>query len=239
MVADSLKCVKSVGKNMKCNYCKGDCMKYGLYRNGDQRHRCKSCQRSQKESYIYLGCEKGINEDIENLSNESCGIRSISRILGVSPGKVIQVIKQLWQEKNRRRRIILFGRKYELDEMRTYIGSKKKKYWIVYAIDRVTKEVIDFKVGKRNNRTLKRVVDTLLLSGAKKIYTDGLRNYKTLIPERIHKVGKYKINKIERNNLNVRTHLKRLSRKTICFSKSVSMLEATLGLYFWKRGNIC
>jgi insertion element IS1 protein InsB len=129
----------------------------------------------------------------------------------------------------------LRGREYELDEMRTFIGSKKKKYWIVYAIDRATKVVVDFKVGKRNNITLKIVVDTLLLSKAKKIYTDGLKNYKTLIPEAIHKVGKYKINKTERNNLSVRTHLKRLSRKTICFSKSISMLEATLGVYFWKN----
>ena len=219
---------------MKCNYCKGECIKFGLYRNGDQRFRCKQCFRNQKESYIYLGCEKGIEKDIEVLSNESCGIRSISRILAISPGKVLLVIKQLWKEKKLQKRIILFGRRYELDEMRTFIGNKQKKYWIVYAIDRATKEVVDFKVGRRNNRTLKRVIDTLLLSKAKKIYTDGLKNYKRLIPGAIHKVGKNKTNKIERNNLSVRTHLKRLSRKTICFSKSISMLEATLGLYFWK-----
>jgi len=220
---------------MKCNYCQEECVKYGLYRNGDQRHRCKSCLRSQKEEYIYLGCEKGISKDIEKLSNESCGIRSISRILEVSPGKVLQVIMQLWQEQKKRRRIILCGRIYELDEMRTYIGSKKKKYWVVYAIDRATKEVVDFKVGRRNNKTLKRVIDTLLLSKAKKIYTDGLKNYKRLIPGAIHKIGKYKINHIERNNLSVRTHLKRLSRKTICFSKSIAMLEATLGIYFSRK----
>ena len=122
-----------------------------------------------------------------------------------------------------------------MDEMKTYIGNKKKKYWIACAIDRSTGEVVDFRIGKRTNKTLKKVVDTLLLSKAKKIYTDGLNNYKTLMPETIHKIGKYKINHIERNNLSVRTHLKLLSRRTICFSKSISMLEATLDLYFWKN----
>ncbi|HVD97384.1 MAG TPA: IS1 family transposase [Cytophagaceae bacterium] len=222
---------------MKCKSCEGACIKFGMYRNGDQRFRCKSCHRCQKEVYVYLGCEQGIEKDIEKLTNESCSIRSISRILKVSTTKVIKTIRELWKSYKREKRVILFGREYELDEMRTFVGNKQKKYWIVYAIDRATKEVVDFKVGKRNNRTLKRVVDTLLLAKAKKIYTDGLKSYKTLIPESIHKVGKYKINKIERNNLSVRTHLKRLSRKTICFSKSVSMLEATLGLYFMKPGS--
>ena len=223
---------------MECNYCKGKCIKFGLYLNRDQRYRCKLCLRSQKVAYIYVGCEPEIKYEIEAMINESCGIRSISRILKISPGKVIKTIKALWEEQKKKKRIILRGRIYELDEMKTFVGNKNKKYWIVYAIDRVTKEVIDFKVGKRTNKTLKKVVGTLLLAEARKIYTDGLRNYKTLIPESIHKVGKYKINHIERKNLSVRTHLKRLSRKTICFSKSIEMLEASLGLYFWKN-NVC
>nr|WP_262709366.1 IS1 family transposase [Tamlana fucoidanivorans] len=49
----------------------------------------------------------------------------------------------------------------------------------------------------------------------------------------IHKFTHYKTNRIERNNLNLRTHLKRLSRKTICYTKSLKYLEATLKLYFW------
>ena len=118
--------------------------------------------------------------------------------------------------------------------MKTYIGNKNKRYWIVYAIDRVTREVIDFKVGRRTKRTLKRIVDTLLLAGAKKIYTDKLKLYEYLIPQEVHERSQYKINRIERKNLSVRTHLKRLSRRTICFSKSITMLEASLGLYFWK-----
>ena len=152
---------------------------------------------------------------MELLNNNSCGIRSISRILKISTGKVIRSIKKSWQDKKKLRRAILLGREYELDEMKTYIGNKKKEYWIVYAIDRVTREVIDFKVGKRTNKTLKKVIDTMLLAGAKKIYTDNLKNYRYLIPEEIHKRGKYKINYIERKNLSVRTHCEKIVKKDV------------------------
>lgn len=215
-----------------CKYCSCKCIKFGIYKNKSQRYYCKECGKCQKEHYVYKGCIREVKWDIVKLSNESCGIRSISRILDISPGKVLYTIRQQWIEKQRVKRKIVLGREYELDEMRTYVGNKKRKYWIVYALDKSTKEVVDFKVGKRNNKTLKRVVDTLLLSKAKMIYTDKLRNYKYLIPESIHTASKHKINHIERKNLSVRTSLKRLSRKTICFSKSVGMLEATLGLYF-------
>jgi insertion element IS1 protein InsB len=36
---------------------------------------------------------------------------------------------------------------------------------------------------------------------------------------------------IERNKLNFRTHLKRLQRETICFSKAEDMHEAVTKLY--------
>nr|WP_299117406.1 IS1 family transposase [uncultured Winogradskyella sp.] len=66
-----------------------------------------------------------------------------------------------------------------------------------------------------------------------RIYTDGLNIYPGMIPEVIHKQFQYCTNIIERHNLTLRTHIKRLSRKTICFSKSKIYLEAHLKIYFW------
>ncbi len=77
------------------------------------------------------------------------------------------------------------------------------------------------------------IVNTLLLSKVKQIKTDKLNIYQTLIPKSIHQSGAYAINHIERKNLNLRTHIKRLSRRTICYSKSIVMLEACLKIYFW------
>jgi len=63
--------------------------------------------------------------------------------------------------------------------------------------------------------------------------TDKLHTYKNLIPKNLHNTKKRNTTSIERNNLTLRTHLKRLSRKTICYSKNFEMIEAALKLYLW------
>jgi len=51
-----------------------------------------------------------------------------------------------------------------------------------------------------------------------------------LEPEQ-HTVGKAHTPKIERKHLTLRTRIKRLARKTICFSKSVLMHDMVIGLF--------
>jgi len=45
-----------------------------------------------------------------------------------------------------------------------------------------------------------------------------------------HEVGKANTQKIECKNLNLRAWIKRLTRKTICFSISEEMYDITIGL---------
>ena len=95
------------------------------------------------------------------------------------------------------------------------------------------KEVVDFAVGCRTTKTLRLVTDTLILSNARMVYTDKLRQYASLLPIAIHLTTQYGTNHIERKNLSLRTHLKRLGRRTICFSRSFRLLQACLAIYFW------
>lgn len=78
-----------------------------------------------------------------------------------------------------------------------------------------------------------KIISRLLMADAKRIVTDKLNIYKVLIPKIIHSTKNRGINHIERQNLNLRTHLKRLNRRTICYSKSIVMLEAVLKIYWW------
>jgi insertion element IS1 protein InsB len=48
-------------------------------------------------------------------------------------------------------------------------------------------------------------------------------------------VGKDQTWKIERKNLNFRTHIKRLSRRTICFSKNKQIHDNVIGMYINKH----
>ena len=65
-------------------------------------------------------------------------------------------------------------------------------------------------------------------------------SYSKYIPPEKHKTGKDNTWKIERKNLNFRTHLKRLGRKTVCFSKNETVHDNVIGMYieryYYKTG---
>lgn len=114
-----------------------------------------------------------------------------------------------------------------------FLSHKGKVIWIVYALDRINKNVISFAVGSRTKKTLNQVINTVVLSNPKRIYTDGLIHYKFLIHNTIHEVTRFGTNRIERKNLSLRTQLKHLNRRSICFFKSLIVLSAVLRIYFW------
>ncbi len=59
--------------------------------------------------------------------------------------------------------------------------------------------------------------------------TDGWPNYQQQLSQLKHLVGKILTQRIERHHLTLRTHIKRLARRTICFSKSIELHEKVIG----------
>lgn len=216
---------------MSCRYCARHCCKKGRQKNGKQKYRCVSCKKYQQDEYTSAAYLPHFNKILVRHITNGCGIRSIAEILKISPTTVINRIKKIAGGITKPE--TAFGKEYELDEMKTFVGNKKNKYWIAYALRKDNKTVPDFRVGKHTKKTLHGVVETLLLSKAKKIYTDGLGLYRYLIPRKQHSEKQYMTNHIERKNLTIRTHLKRLSRRTICYSRNAAMLTACLKIYFW------
>lgn len=217
-----------------CCRCVGEirCMiKYGKTKSGNQRYICKRCKKTRVENYVYQAYKPGIDQNIIQFTKEGLGIRSTSRILKISTTTLLKRIVLI--AKNICQPIISKGKNYEVDEICTYVRHKQNSIWLVYALEKDSKKVVGFNVGKRTNKTLSRVLDTLKLSEAKKIFTDKLKNYKYLIDSKLHSVKRFGTNHIERQNLTLRTHLKRLNRRTICFSKSLIVLISVLKIYFW------
>jgi insertion element IS1 protein InsB len=217
---------------MNCRICKGKCQKAGRQKNGAQKLYCGRCGKYSQVTYRYTACCQDTSIIIRGLVCEGVGIRSIGRILQIGINTVVRRIVKMTDS------IVApkseLNAAWEVDELWTYIGRKDNEYWIAYALNRQTRQVVDFIIGKRTKATLKELIDRLLLSNPKIIRTDRLTVYQRIIPKELHRSGSYCINRIERKNLSIRTHLKRLSRRTICFSRSIVMLESCLKLYFWK-----
>ncbi len=67
--------------------------------------------------------------------------------------------------------------------------------------------------------------------GITRYYTDKGGAYRRHLPPAQHTVGKLSMQKIERKHLTLRTQLKRLAWKTLCFSRSCVMHDLVIGLY--------
>lgn len=222
-------CYFGVGRCGNCGL--NEVIKYGFSKNGHQRFQCRGCKKTFMAVYSRRFINNTVNEEIKILLKEGCGIRSIGRILKISAVTVIRKIRII--ASYIKDPAINMGQSFEVDELYTFVVNKCNPVWVIYAINKLDKQVVSFNVGKRSNNDISLVINRLTASLPKRIYTDKLINYRSLVPLSIHSVKHRGTNHIERKNLTLRTHLKRLSRRTICFSKSVSMLSACLKIYFW------
>jgi len=90
--------------------------------------------------------------------------------------------------------------------------------------------VLAYVLGKRKDTVFQELKKLLAPFNISHYYTDDWGSYtRHLAPEK-HEIGKANTQKIERKNLNFRTWIKRLARKTICFSKLEKMHDIVIGL---------
>jgi insertion element IS1 protein InsB len=67
--------------------------------------------------------------------------------------------------------------------------------------------------------------------GITRFFTDHWGAYARHLALEVHIPGKRKTQQIEPKHLTLRTQVKRLARKTICFSKSPEMHDIVIGLF--------
>ena len=99
------------------------------------------------------------------------------------------------------------------------------------------KQIIGYVRGRRSDESCQRLLAQLAQCQVTRFYTDWWESYQKLIPEHRHWAGKQGTQRSERNNLTIRTCLKRWHRRTICFSKSDEMDDA-VGKLFLHQQNL-
>ena len=119
----------------------------------------------------------------------------------------------------------------EGDERWSFVGSKAQQRWLWHASDPLTGAVLAYAFGSRADAVFVELKKWLKPFGRVHFYTDGAGVYARHLPASAHTVGKSNTQQIERKHLTLRTRIKRLARKTICFSKSVFMHDTVIGLF--------
>lgn len=124
----------------------------------------------------------------------------------------------------------------EWDEFWSYVGNKKQQRWTWYIVERKTGVIVAWENGKRADKVLKTLLKSVEKIPIKYAFSDDWKAYEKLFPKHYsHFVGKDNTWKIERKNLNFRTHIKRLQRRTICFSKNELIHDNVIGTYIEKH----
>ena len=119
----------------------------------------------------------------------------------------------------------------ELDEMWSFVAKKANQRWLWHAIERKSGKVLAYVLGTRKDDVFIQLKDLLEPFGITRFYTDNWGAYSRHLAQSLHKIGKQNTQKIENKHLNLRTRIKRLARKTICFSKTVLMHDIVIGLF--------
>jgi insertion element IS1 protein InsB len=91
--------------------------------------------------------------------------------------------------------------------------------------------VLAYVCGAREDQVFLELKALLAPFGITRFYTDGWGAYRRHLDPTMHTVGKRHTQKIERKHTTLRARIKRLVRKTICFSRSVLMHDLVIGLF--------
>jgi transposase-like protein/IS1 family transposase len=191
-------------KTMSCPECEVRCQRFGTHRNGLRRFRCPQCKKTYTEAHrltlgeMYVSEEKAIMA--LKLLVEGNSIRSTMRITGMD-GNTITKILVLAGERCEK----LMGRlivnvpvtDVQADEIWGYVQKKEahkapfeaddKNIGDAYcfvAIDRNTKLVLNFALGRRDQKTTDAFIEGLRAATAPQhfqITTDGFAPYVSAI----------------------------------------------------------
>lgn len=127
--------------------------------------------------------------------------------------------------------VIRLADEAEVDEMWSFVQRKKAPRWLWHAIDHRSGKVLAYVFGRRKDEVFLKLQALLEPFGITRYYTDYWGAYTRHLDADMHQPGKRNTQKIERKHLTLRTRIKRLARKTICFSKSIQMHDIVIGLF--------
>lgn len=135
------------------------------------------------------------------------------------------------REGSRHAVVVRTVREAELDEMWSFVGRKQRPRWLWAALDHQTGRIVAYTFGRGADRVWLKLKALLAPFGIRRFYTDGWGAYRRHLAPQRYVVSKRRTQQLERKHLTLRTWIKRLVRKTICFSKSIAMHEIVIGLF--------
>ncbi|WP_442862831.1 IS1 family transposase [Candidatus Entotheonella palauensis] len=241
---------------LHCPHCQGtDIVRHGKSPEGKQRYRCRECREGRGRTFLlaysYAGQSPEIKDQIVEMAMNAGGIRDTARVLKISTQTVMTELKKESELEQVNHAVLRLlnpeqvevaicradeleqrrGLSSELDEMWSFVRAKSNPRWLWHAIDHRSGQILAYVFGRRQDAVFLELKKLLELFGITRYYTDGWGAYERHLDPEQHRVGKDRTQKIESKHIKLRTRIKRLVRRTICFSKTERMHDLVIGLF--------
>ncbi|CDN12574.1 Mobile element protein [Richelia intracellularis] len=104
------------------------------------------------------------------------------------------------------------------------------------AVDHFRQGILAWVLGDHSAKTFQPLWDIVYLWKCYFYVTDGWKVYASFVEPGDHIISKTYMTRVEGKNTRLRHYLSRLHRKTLCYSKSVDMLQHSIRLllYYFK-----
>lgn len=158
------------------------------------------------------------------------GFRAIERVTGFHHTTVISWVKQVGENLPDAYSPDSIPEVGELDELETFVGSKKTKIWLWTAVDHFRQGILGWVLGDHSAKTFEPLWALVSTWQCYFYITDGWSVYPGFIPEGDQIISKTYMTRVEGENTRLRHDLARLHRKTLCYSKTEEMLRHSIRL---------
>lgn len=185
---------------MTCHSCQIQCKRFGKHRNGLQRYRCVQCRKTFTEEHkrpldeMRLPLDKA--ENALRLLLEGMSVRSVERITSIHRDTILRLLVLAGERCQRLIETRIKGlevRDVQVDEIWGYVGKKEGHKWnhekdipdigdayCFIAIERETKLVLTYHLGKRDALSTDKFIYKLALATGQNRYqltSDGWKAY--------------------------------------------------------------
>jgi len=218
-------------------------VKNGHTRHGNQRCLCKDCRKTR---VLIPRRTKDLDDLMEKALRERLSLRGIARIFGVSVQTVLLLLQRLARSLPALRHSLLPAQSddiLELDELYSFVESKKQKRWLWVALCRRTRQVVAFVIGDRSEASCRKLFGRIPVGyrGCAS-YSDFWSSYAKVFQRGRHEsVGKDtgQTAHVERWNCTLRQRAGRYVRKTLSFSKTDRYHHLATKYFIWHYNLDC
>ncbi|MEG4128180.1 IS1 family transposase [Microcoleus sp. Pol11C1] len=210
---------------MQCPECQSTHVNKNGHKKGKQNYICVGCGRQFIEGYQP---HKGYSEDVKReclkMYVNGLGFRAIGRVKNVHHTTIINWVKQVGKLLPDFYEAEITPQVGELDELETFVGSKKTKPWLWTAVDHFKPGILGWVLADHSAKTFEPLWEIVNKWKCHFYVTDGWKVYPKFIPDGDQIISKTYMIRVEGENTRLRHYLARLKRKSLCYSKLNSKL---------------